>query len=188
MKKIFISVVLVTFCFIFSGYRKPEVYVINAQHNAIIHNNLGISALREGNYAFAISEFDLAIRLNPNTQATSVYYRNLGNAYAKMHYFANAKICLEKSQTIYNLNFQTYQLLAYTYKKLGLAKNKINYYKKSRNPLDMVMLGLLYIESGQKARGITKLDQFCVSQPSLFITNEVKTYIRNIPRSKKRNR
>src|SRR5574344_355335 len=169
MKKFLVSFFLISFCFIFSGYKKPDVYVINAQHNAFIHNNLGINAIREGNFSLAISEFDLAIRLNQNTQATSVYYRKMGNAYAKMHYFQNAMVCFEKSQKIYNLNFQTYQQLVNAYKNLGMLNSKISVYKKSKNPLDMVMLGLMYVARGQKSRGITKLDEFCVSQPDLFI-------------------
>src|SRR5574344_2130394 len=188
MKKFLVSFFLISFCFIFSGYKKPDVYVINAEHNAYIHNNLGINALREGNYALAISEFDLAIRLNPNSQSTSVYYRNMGNAYAKMHYFSNARTCLEKSQKIYNLDFQTYLMLVNTYRNLGIVNSKISMYQKSKNPTDMIMLGLLYIAKGQKARGITKLDIFCVQQPDMFITNDVKNYIKSVTSQKNRRR
>lgn len=186
MKKFAVTFLLICCGFIFSGYMKPDVYVIDAVHNAYIHNNLGLDALDDYNYDLALSEFYLAIQLNPNSQATSVYYKNLGLTYMKMGYYQNSLSALERSMKIYNLDFQTYLYLVNVYKKRNMVNRKIAQYKKSKNPIDMVMLGLLYIASGNKSRGITKLDEFCVRQPDLFITPQVREYIRNslAPRKK----
>lgn len=188
MKKILVTFLLISFAFICSAYRKPEQYVIDPVHNAYVHNNMGLNALEEHNYILAISEFCLAIQLNPNSQATSVYYKNLGNAYTKIGYYQNAQTSYERSRTIYNLDFDTYVALAQTYRRRNLLKYKISAFKKSKNPVDMVMLGLLYIESGNKARGITKLDEFCARQPDMFITPQVRAYIPKVLYSKHKKR
>ena len=64
-----------------SGYRKPDVYVIDATKNAYIHNNMGLRYMNEHCYYAAIQEFKIAISLNPDTQATATYYDNIGDAY-----------------------------------------------------------------------------------------------------------
>ena len=98
----------------------------------------------------------------------------------KMGYYRNAQLCLEKSKKLYDLNFELYLNLVKIYKKQHLLNQKIAQYQKSSYPLDTVMLGLLYIENGNKSRGITKLDNFCVSQPDLFITRDIKNYINTV--------
>ena len=76
MKK-FLIIPLIFLTFLTSGYKKPDVYVIDAQKNAQVHNNMGLIYVDEKCYYAAIQEFKIAISLNPNTQATAVYYNNL---------------------------------------------------------------------------------------------------------------
>ncbi len=173
---------LLMITFFTSGYIKTDVYKIDAAKNAIYHNNLGLNYLSEGNYYQAIQEFNLAITLNPKTQATAVYYNNLGELYMKIGYFKEAQICFENSITQYNLNFLYYQNLVKSFKAQKIINSKIKIYeaKKDKNPLDMVVLGLLYIESGDIRYGIIKLDEFCMKEPSLLITDAVRNYIKQI--------
>ena len=89
MKKAFL-ISLIFFSLITSGYRKPEVYTIDATKNAYIHNNLGLRYMNEKCYYAAIQEFKIAISLNPNTQATASYYNNIGDAYMQLGEYRKA--------------------------------------------------------------------------------------------------
>lgn len=164
-----------------SGFKRPEVYVIDAGKNAFLHNNLGLRCAEEKNYSGAIQEFYIAISLNPNTQSTAVYYNNLADTYMKVGMFKYAQDNYEKAITQYSLNFLYYQNLAKCYKVQNLLTSKIKIYaSRQKNPLNMVMLGLLYIEKGEISRGIVKLDEFCVKEPDLIITKAIKNYIREL--------
>lgn len=94
-----------------SGYKKPEYYTIDAVRNAYIHNNRGLNYVAERMYYPAIEEFKIAISLNPNTQATAVYYNNLGETYMKIGYPDLAQDCFERALKQYSLNLKYYKNL-----------------------------------------------------------------------------
>lgn len=167
---------------VLSGYAKPDTYVIDAQKNAIIHNSLGLNAVSEHLYDVAIQEFCIAISLNPRTQATSVYYNNLGETYMKVSRYRAAQGCFELAIKQYGLNFLYYQNLVNSYKAQKIVKTKIKYYqnKNDSNNLNMIMLGLLYIANGEVQRGIIKLDEYCMAEPDLILTGAVRSYLSNI--------
>lgn len=173
---------LVFLSFLVCADLKPDVYVIDASKNAAMHNNLGLVDAENGDYSGAIEEFSIAISLNPKTQATAIYYNNLGETYFKMGYFTYAQKCFQSAITQYNLNFLFYQNLVKTFKAQNQVKAKINYYAASagRYHLNMIPLGLLYIADGNTKRGIIKLDEFCQKEPNLLITGAVKNYIKTI--------
>lgn len=167
-----------------SAYKRPDVYQIDAAKNAYQHNNIGLRYVDEKWYPAAVQEFKIAISLNPNTQATAVYYNNLGDTYMRMGLFRYAQDCYERAITQYSLNFTYYQNLVKCFKAQKLIGSKIKYYsantKKSTN---MVMLGLLYVENGEVNRGIIKLDEFCMQEPNLLITCAVRNYINELVKS-----
>lgn len=173
---------LLVIAFITSGYMRPDVYTIDAQKNAIIHNNLGLEAIANQSYYEAVQEFSLAILLNPKTQATAVYYNNLGETYMKLGCYREAQGCFEKAIKQYNLNFLYYQNLVKSFKAQNVIKSKTKLYESlsEKNSLNMVILGLLYVESGDKRRGIIKLDEFCMKEPDLLITGAVQNYLKGI--------
>lgn len=179
IKKTFTVIALLVMTFFASGYVRPDVYRIDAEKNAVKHNNLGLIARADQNYYHAIQEFNIAIALNPRTQATSVYYNNLGETYMKIGYPKEAQRCFENAIVQYNLNLGYYKNLVESFKAQKIVGAKIRYYecKKDKNPLNMVMLGLLYVASGDVRRGIIKLDEFCMSEPDLLITGAVKSYM-----------
>lgn len=164
------------------GYSKPDVYNIDAEKNAVSHNNLGLDAMDDENYFTAIQEFSLAILLNPKTQATSVYYNNLGEAYMKLGCYKDAQGCFEKAIKQYSLNFLYYQNLVKSFKAQNILKSKESVYreKSEKSSLSMVILGLIYVENGDIRRGIIKLDEFCMKEPDLLITPAVRNYIRTL--------
>lgn len=173
---------LIILTLITSGYTRPDVYTIDAQKNATMHNNLGLNAVAEQSYYDAIQEFSMAILLNPRTQATSVYYNNLGETYMKLGSYRDAQGCFEKAIKQYSLNFLYYQNLVKSFKAQNVIKAKIKLYEtlSEKNSLNMVVLGLLYIESGDVRRGIIKLDEFCMKEPDLLITGAVQSYLKVI--------
>ncbi len=179
MKK-FLLIPLIFLTFLTSGYKKPDVYVIDAQKNAYIHNNLGLMYVDEKCYYAAIQEFKIAISLNSNTQATAVYYNNLGEVYLTIGYPDYALDCFERALTQFSLNFKYYQNLAKTYKLLGTVDEKIAKYSDESNPLNQIMLGLLYEQNGDIKRAITTLDEFSMTEPDLIITPSVRQHIKEL--------
>lgn len=178
--KRFLIIPLIFISILVSGYRKPDVYEINAQKNAYSHNNMGLIYVDEKCYYAAIQEFKIAISLNPNTQATAVYYNNLGEVYLIIGYPDYALDCFKRSLEQYSLNFKYYENLAKTYKLLGKIDEQILVYSNESNPLNMIMRGLLYEQKGNYKRAITILDEFAMSEPDLIITPAVKKHIKEL--------
>lgn len=166
------------------GYRKPEKFHIDAVTNASRHNTLGTEYLLERCYYAAIQEFKIAISLNPNTQASAVYYNNLGETYMKIGFPNMAQDCFERAIKLNGLNFQYYHNLALCFKRMKITNRMIPVYASSKNPLDKIMLGILYIENGDKQKGIMTLDDFCMSEPDLIITPGIRIYLRDLTRGK----
>lgn len=181
MRKNILLISLILISLFASAYKKPETFVIDAERNAYFHNNLGVNYMKEQCYYGAIQEFKIAISLSPNTQATSVFLKNIGDAYMKIGYPDYAKQPYEDAIKQYSLNLQYYQKLAKCYKALGIIPSKIQEYsKQSENPLNKVMLGVLYIESRDLKRGAIILDNFAMAEPDLLITPAVKEYLKEI--------
>lgn len=179
MKKlvsIFILFVLV-FC---SGYRKPYRYTIDAEKDAFYHNNVGLNYLKDRIYYAAIQEFKIAIQLSPNTQATAIFKNNLGETYDFIGYPDMARVCFEDAIKLYGLNFKYFINLADCYKKLGITKTKIGELSKSNNPYDKIILGLLYIQNGETRKGVIILDELCMSEPDLIITQAIRQYLKEV--------
>lgn len=173
-----IIILLIFLSLVGSGYKKPEFYTIDATKNANFHNNVGLTYMKEQCYYAAIQEFKIAISLNPNTQATAVYYNNIGDAYMKIGYPEMAQQPFEDAVKQFSLNFKYYQDLAKCYKALNIIPQKIKQYSSIENPLNRVMLGLLYIENGDTKRGVIILDEFANKEPDLIITPAIKQYIK----------
>ena len=83
-----------------SAYRKPDKYIIQAEKDAYFHNNLGIRYLEDKIYYAAIQEFKIAINLSPSTQASAIFYNNLGENYMFIGYPDMAKTCFEDALLI----------------------------------------------------------------------------------------
>lgn len=166
--------------FICCGYRKPYKYVIDAEKDAYYHNNLGLNYLRDRVYYAAIQEFKIAIQLSPQTQATAVFKENLGESYMYIGYPDMARICFEDALKLYGLNFKYYLNLAECYKQLNIVNTKISEYKNSVKLTDKLMLGILYIKTGELRRGVFILDDICMSEPDLLITPAIRQYIKEV--------
>lgn len=176
IKKVFTILLLFTLV-LCTGYRKPYKYTIKAEKDAFLHNNIGINYLKDRIYYAAIQEFKIAISLSPSTQASAIFYNNLGETYNFIGYPDMARDCFENAIKLYGLNFKYYINLADCYINLGIAKSKISELKDSNNVYDKIQLGILYVKLGEKRKGINLLDEICASEPDLLITPAVKQYI-----------
>lgn len=184
MKKIWLTILFILIftseCFANTG--TIVTYTIDPEKNAFDHNNKGIMYVEEKCYYAAIQEFKMAISLNPKTQATAVYFNNLGKVYMTIGYPNLALDCFKNAITQYSLNFEYYQNLANCYAKLGETQKQLNIYKSSQNKsaLNKVMLGLLEEASGNKKKAIIILDEFSMTEPDLLITPAVKQHIQKL--------
>lgn len=163
------------------GFTKPTVsgsYQIDASKNSVFHNSVGLRYLEEHCYYAAVQEFKIAISLNPNSQSAAVSYNNLGRAYMELGFAQQAQDCFERAIKLYGLNFEYYKNLANCYVALGKGKQKIKEYRDESNPLNKVMLGLLYVMTGDKRAGMITLDSFCLAEPKLIITDGVREYLK----------
>ena len=182
MKKIFVIWMLILFSL--PAFSKPGTivtYTIDPKKNAWEHNNMGIYYMEEKCYYAAIQEFKIAISLNPKTQATAVYFNNLGKVYMTIGYPNLALDCFKNAITQYSLNFEYYQNLVKCYNLLGQIDNQLEQYKsKQNNSMDLIMLGLLYEQKKDRKKAIIVLDEFTMAEPDLLITPAVKNYVQKI--------
>ena len=173
-------VILVLFIVFFSS----SIYAvdkIDAKNNAYIHNNKGLIYLQDKYYFGAIKEFQMAISLNPKSQAAAVYYTNLATTYELIGYPNLALPCFEKALNLNALSFNPYLRLAESYEKNNIAEKKLEELQlNKKSPLDEVMIGLLYIQIGQVTTGITVLDEFANKEPNLMLSIGVKNYIKEL--------
>lgn len=189
IKRIFITIFIIILLPL-KSYSSNKNYVglmtIDPEKNAYVHNNFGLEYLNIGQYHAAIEEFKIAIYLNPDTQATSIYLNNLGETYLRLKYYAQAQDCFEKALEKYPQNFKYYLNLVTTYQNQSLLDSKLKYLKKhKKSPLDDITIGLIYIAKGQIDNGIVVLDNFVMNEPKLFITDGVKYYLKGIIEAKK---
>lgn len=171
---LFLTLVTVFCC----GYKKPYKYTIEAERDAFWHNNIGINYRKDRIYFAAIQEFKIAISLNPSTQASAVFYNNLGETYLFINYPEAAKSCFEDALKLYGLNLKYHINLAKTYIQLGEASIKIKEFEASQDVYDRIKLGILYIETNESRKGVNILDDICNSEPDLLITPALKQYIK----------
>ena len=159
------------------------VQEINAQKNAVDHNNRGIIYMQDRYYAPAIKEFQIAIMLDPETQASAVYYSNLANCYMKIGYPALAQDALQKAIKLYPMNFAYYEDLTITFKRQNILEQKLKFYTKDsqKNPFSQIMVGLILIEQGKTNAGLAKLHEFIHTEPDLIISSGVRNYIKSYP-------
>lgn len=155
-------------------------FKIDASKNAILHNNLGVNYLNRKEYYSAIKEFEIAISINPNTQASSVYYNNLGKTYLKTGYPAMAEKAFNDALKNNPANLEYYQNLVTSYKEQNKMMLELPKLINDKKPQSKVLGGLILIESGKLEQGINMLDEFCFDEPELILSKGVRAYLQTI--------
>lgn len=179
IKKILTILLLMTMVFC-SAYKKPHKYVIEPEKDAFFHNNVGLNYLKDRIYYAAIQEFKIAISLSPSTQASAIFYNNLGETYNFIGYPDLARGCFEDAIKLYGLNLKYHMNLVKSYVSIGITKTKIQEFEQSKDVYDRIKLGLLYIETGEYRKGVNVLDEICYDEPDLLITPALRQYIKQI--------
>lgn len=177
IKKV-LTIVLLTTLIICTGYKKPYKYTILAEKDAFYHNNVGLNYLKDRIYYAAIQEFKIAISLSPSTQASAIFYNNLGETYNFIGYPDLARECFEDAVKLYGLNLKYYMNLVQCYIKQGVVNTKIDEFRRSTDVYDRIKLGILYIETNEPRKGVNILDELCVEEPDLLITPALRQYIK----------
>ena len=180
MMKRILTLFLLTVLVLCSGYKKPPKYTILPEKDAYYHNNVGLNYLHDRTYYAAIQEFKIAISLSPSTQASAVFYNNLGETYNFIGYPDMARDCFENALKLYGLNFKYYLNLVDCYVSLGIAQSKIAEFKQKDDIYSQIELGLLYIKTGEKRKGINLLDEICTQEQDLMITPAIRQYISEV--------
>ena len=176
MKRIINIFFILVFAFINTG----AVFEIDAARNASIHNNIGVNYMKEKYYYGAIKEFEMAIQLNPNTQASATYYNNLGKAYLKIGYPELAEKSFNSSLERNSVNFEVFQNLVESYKQQNKLKSELKKSMADKKNLSKIKAGLIMIQLGQLESGINTLDEFCFDEPDMIITKGIKSYIQTL--------
>ena len=180
MKKAWTLIILLTLTLFTSGYKKPYVYKVDAEKNAYFHNNVGLNYLQDNFYYAAIQEFKIAISLAPETQASAVFYNNLGDVYMKIGHPGLAEDCYVNAINLYGLNLQYYINLAKCYKAMGVIEDKLQQLEVKTNPYNKILKGMMLIESGNKRDGIIMLDEFSITEPDLIISSGIKSFLKTL--------
>jgi len=183
IKKFLVLFLLLTIAFC-SAYKKPHKYEIKAEKDAFYHNNVGLNYLKDRIYYAAIQEFKIAISLSPSTQASAIFYNNLGETYTFIGYPDQALDCFENAVKLYGLNLKYHINLVKCYIALGITNSKINEFSASGDVYDRIKLGILYIETGQYRKGVNTLDEVCANEPDLLITPALRQYINQVIKEK----
>ena len=160
------------------------IYEIDAARNASIHNNRGVNLLKEKYYYGAIKEFEIAIQINPDTQATGTYYNNLGKTYLLIGYPDLAEQSFKLALGKNSANFEFYQNLVNSYKQQNKLQKEFKKTMNDKKNVSKVIAGLILIEMNKIESGINMLDEFCFDNPDMILTKGVRTYIDTVAPNK----
>ncbi len=169
------------------GVVKP----IDAQNNAQMHNNQGVSYMRERDYLAAIKEFKIAIAINPKTQASATYYNNLGCAYLEIAKFQSSHANMKKEGNFANfaqvsfedaikqdaMNLSFYKNLVESFYYQGTLNKSYLKYRESKNEFDKIIVGFIFQKQGRTDAAKTIFDEFASDNPNLLISKSLAQYI-----------
>ena len=100
------AVLICAYCFsVSAAFSYAE---IRSENNAYRHNNKGLIYLKENNDFAALKEFQIAIDLMPDAQASAAYYVNASSVYEKAGRLDKALAYYEKALSLNHLYFDYY--------------------------------------------------------------------------------
>lgn len=160
-------------------------YVIDPVKNAVRHNERGLFFLSNGNYAGAIQEYEIAISLNPDTQASASFYNNLGLVYHRLEAYNTALEYFQKSVNLDPAFLMYYQNLINVYFAQKTSDKIEKHYEKliekdRYNSSAYLMAGLINKKSGNKAAAIMYLSEYARLEPDLNLTVQIKIMLREL--------
>jgi tetratricopeptide (TPR) repeat protein len=139
------------------GYWKNSFTLFNhalksTKNNYLIHNNLGVTFFKDGNFSKALYHYSKAISIVPNYDR---YYNNRGDVYARIGMYQSALTDFIKAISLNPDYTEAYYNRGLTYDKIGQYQPAIEDYNK------VISLRNDYVDA-YNGRGIiyAKLDQY----------------------------
>ena len=155
-----------------------QINVIDASKNAVFHNSLGNVFFDEKNYGSAITEYETAYNLAPNSNMAGVYLFNLAKCYKLMNKYDYAKKAILGAISKDCINLTYYEALVDCYFALNTQKQEFEkHIKDETNPYNRIIAGLIYLKSGDKVTAKMIFDDFITHYPDMQITNDIKLII-----------
>ncbi len=180
---------LIVACFFLQGYEyKYNVPILDATNNAAGRNNKGIMFMEMGQYQAAMTEFQIAISLNPDSPASSAYYNNLGLAYMKLGFLKEAQQCFQKAIDLNPVFLEYHKNMVRLYGKTGQLQGLLDGYLKEvsadkNNSNAYFMAGLIYAQLGQREIAIKYLKRFAKLEKNQILSRGVYEYIEELKTS-----
>lgn len=176
--KLLIFILAIIFC-------QGAAFTIDPAKNAVWHNEKGLFYLEMKYYIAAIKEFQLAIKLNPESEVSATFYNNLGMTYHKINNYHGAEIYFKKAIELkpYYLDFR--KNLIEVYKKENILNEKADYYNQLiiKDPKDLesyIMLGLIHKNYGNKDYAVMYFNKFLQLAPEFGVSRQIKEIIKNL--------
>lgn len=188
--KLKFCVLLFLLCFFLQGYKyEYQVPVIDPTNNAANHNSQGIMYMDMGYYSTAMSEFKIAISLNPDSPASAAYYNNLGMLYLKFNMLNEAQECFKKAISLNHVFLEYHTNLIKTYEKSGVLSSKLNealnqISTDNKNSEAYFMAGLIYAQMGQNEQAIKHLKRFATLEKNQVLARGIKQKISELQANK----
>ena len=188
--KIKFLIFLFILCFLLQGYTyEYKVPVLDPANNAASHNSQGIMYMEMGFYSTAMSEFQIAISLNPDSPASAAYYNNLGILFLKFNMINEAQECFTKAISLNHVFLEYHTNLIKTYEKSGCLNAKLNEYlnqisKNNKNSDAYFMAGLIYAQMGQNEQAIKYLKRFTTLEKNQVLARGIKQKISELQANK----
>lgn len=162
-----------------------NTFVIDPAKNAVWHNEKGLFYLDMKYYEAAIREFQLAVLLNPDSEASAFFYNNLGKAFYKVGYYENAEINFNKAIELKPYYLEFYENLIKTYEKKNILNKIAERHNKLivENPNNLqsyILLGLIHKNYGNNDYAAMYLNKFIQLAPEFGITDQIRTIVRNL--------
>ncbi len=185
MKLKYLALLICT-CFFLQGYEyEYNVPKLNATNNAAARNNKGIMYMEMGQYGAAMTEFKIAVSLNPDSPASSAYYNNLGLVYMKFGQLKEAQECFERAIELNHVFLEYHKNLVRLYAQAGvlekhLAKYEADIVSDKMNSKAYFMAGLISAEIGNKKEAVKYLKRFVKLERNQILARGVSQYIEEI--------
>lgn len=160
-------------------------FVVDPTKNAVWHNEKGMSFLELKHYGAAMQEFQIAILLNPESEASSAFYNNLGMTYYKIGDYKSSELNFQRAFELKPFYIEYYKNYINSYEKRNLLGNlsvqMTNTLIKDESDIQaLLMLGLVHQKLGNKELAAGYLRKFIYLAPDLSISNQLKRLVKEL--------
>ena len=166
------------------GLDATEVQKIDAVKNARLHSNMGNIYFEEKKYIAALKEYEIAYMISEDTQAAGTYLYNIARCFMQIGNYELALNAIKGAIEKDCMNLVYYQTLVNCYYGLGNPLDRIEeHLKDTNNPYNRVIIGLIYLRTGQRSAGIGVFDEFINDYPDMLISDDIRFLLDRIEKN-----